>query len=419
MKPIHIPFALLTFILACSSKSSPGAAPGSGDTDAGDTGDAGVADAAYVPTPYEQAVLSATWTEIAAGPKVLGGAKQDDIFFASAMVGYAASGPSSAIYKTPDGGMTWNKIFTKTGTYFRSVLFTDEMHGFAGNLGAGLDGSITDTNILYETKDGAMTWNPVTTITGPMPSGICNMSAADPQHLFAVGRANGPAHMLASADGGATWTSTDLAAQLSMAIDVRFTTPTDGLIFGMGAGTSSVCTVIHTKDGGKTFDTVFASKTPSSLCWKVDFPSSTVGYVAVQDAGNGPPTFGKTTDGGLTWTESPLPDGGAPKKGYAAIGIGFATENVGWVAAEDPGSKVYRTSDGGLTWTVETGLKAPINRFRFLDKKTAYAIGACTWKLAVDYSGNCYELSGGPPLRIRGDRHRDLRVVCRWLSLDE
>ena len=41
-----------------------------------------------------------------------------------------------------------------------SVLFVDDDNGFASNLGAGLASTITDTNVLYNTKDGGMTWTP-------------------------------------------------------------------------------------------------------------------------------------------------------------------------------------------------------------------------------------------------------------------
>jgi photosystem II stability/assembly factor-like uncharacterized protein len=256
------------------------------------------------------------------------------------------------------------------------------MHGFAGNLGAGLSPSITDTNVIYATTDGGGTWNPVTTITGATPQGICNFTAVDATHIFGVGRANGPAHLISSSDGGATWTAIDLSATFTMVIDARFTSPTEGVIAGMDL--NGKANVAHTSDGGKTFDTVFTSKTPNSLVWKISFPSDQVGYVAVQDATQGPPTFGKTIDGGKTWTESPLPQQGTSSKtAYPAIGVGFITENVGWMSPEDPKLPTYVTSDGGQTWTVDPALKSPVNRFRFVDKNTAYAVGASVWKLTV------------------------------------
>lgn len=379
-----LPFPLV-LSLACSSSGS-GA---QGQHDAGmDTGDdaalpdAGgddASDAADGPDAYEQSILATHWVKVPGAPTVGGGAKQDDIYFPSPMHGYAVSGPASAIYETKDAGATWQKVFTHAGTYFRSVLFVDDMHGFASNLGPLPMTGITDTNVLYETKDGGATWNAVTSITGPMPQGICNQTKVDAQHLFAVGRVNGPAYMLASTDGGATWASTDLSAQFQMLIDARFTTPTDGILVGMGAN-ASVCTIVHTGDGGKTFQTVFQSKTPGSLCWKINFPSDQVGFVSVQDEGLGPPTFAKTLDGGKTWKEMPLP---SSVHAYPGIGIGFITEDIGWVSADDPTAPTLRTSDGGQTWQKDADLVSPINRFRFLDADTAFAIGAAIWKLSV------------------------------------
>lgn len=369
--------AFASFV-ACSSNPS---SPDDGGTDAS----ADVAVDTFDPnTPYEHAVLASQWQRLSAGPTVGGGAKQDDVFFLDAMTGWLASGPNAAIYKTTDGGATWNKVFTHAGTYFRAVLFLDANHGFAGNIGAGLSSQITDATLLYETKDGGTSWNPVTNITGPAAQGVCNLTAIDATHLFAVGRANGPANLLTSTDAGASWTSLDISSAFSMVIDARFISATEGYIAGMD--NNGFANVGHTADGGKTFDTVFTSKTPNSLVWKISFPSDQVGYVAVQDATQGPPTFAKTIDGGKTWTEMPLPQQGTSSKNpYPAIGVGFITENVGWMSPEDGTMPTYVTTDGGNTWTPDPALKSPINRFRFVDKNTAYAVGASVWKLSVTY----------------------------------
>jgi hypothetical protein len=335
-------------------------------------------------TPYEEAVAASSWKKLPKGPTVFG--KQDDIWFLDTKVGFAASGPKFAILKTDDGGDTWNKVFSSPGTYFRALLFTDAQHGFAGNLGAGLSPDISDANVLYETHDGGVTWAAVTTITGAMPKGICNLTAADSTHLVGVGRANGPAHIIQSSDGGANWVGTDLSQYFNMLIDAHFTSPTEGIVAGMDK--KGHCSIQHTADSGATFDTVFTSTTNSSLCWKLHFPSADVGYVAVQDAITGPGTFGKTEDGGKTWTEYPLPVTAKPKAAYPAIGVGFITDKIGWMSAEDPKLPSYRTLDGGMTWTEDTALKSPINRFRFVDKTTAYAIGGAVWKLDVAYMGN-------------------------------
>jgi photosystem II stability/assembly factor-like uncharacterized protein len=394
MKPRSLLLAVV--LVACgTSKSSatPGAQDAGGDDaqgdDAGNPADAG--------ETYAQAVTAAAWKAVSGAPTAPKGAKMDDIFFPSASVGYAVSGAASTVYKSTDGGATWSVAFTHAGTYFRSLDFLDEMHGFASNLGAGLSPSITDTNVLYETKDGGQTWNPVTSITGPMPSGICNQNDIDGTHLVAVGRVEGPPFFMKSSDAGATWTSTSLSSQLSMLIDARFTTPLDGIVIGSTPGNITTgsppfyCTVLHTADGGQSWQTAFTSKTSDSLCWKISFPSPNVGYVSVQDAGgSGPPSFLKTTDGGQTWTEMPLPSNSSGS--YLGIGVGFITEDIGWVSADFASTTAapeptYRTIDGGKTWTPDSALKSPINRFRFLTPTTAFAIGGTIWKLDVNWTG--------------------------------
>ncbi len=377
-------FSSVLLLLACSS-SSTDAPAGPGPTEAGADGDLpdAAAEAGPVNDAYEQAVLAAKWTKLTTAPSYKNGAKMDDVFFTSKLVGYAADGPGSAISKTEDGGATWKQIFTHEGTFFRALTFLDDQHGFAGNLGAGLTGSITDATVLYETKDAGATWNPVTAITGGAPKGICNLTKIDGTHLVAVGRTNGPAHVLMSSDAGASWVATDLHTQMSMLIDAYFPTPTEGLVVGMGPSLTSVCTILRTTDAGKTYTKVFESQTGGSLCWKISFPSPKTGYVAVQDSADGPPTFAKTVDGGLTWTEKPLPVKVSAAGGFPAIGIGFVTDKVGWVSPEEPTLPTYRTNDGGETWSVDPALLSPINRFRFVDDNTAYAIGAAVWKLDI------------------------------------
>jgi photosystem II stability/assembly factor-like uncharacterized protein len=84
--------------------------------------------------------------------------KRDDIVFADTLTGFYGTGKGK-LYRTQDGGQSWHLIWSKPGTFIRSLGFIDAQHGFLGNLGAGL-ASITDTTPLYETKDSGMTWEP-------------------------------------------------------------------------------------------------------------------------------------------------------------------------------------------------------------------------------------------------------------------
>lgn len=348
---------------------------GSPDAQTSTHADAGPLDTG--PT-FSEVVLAASWRQLANAPTVTRG-KQDDIYFTSPRRGFAVSGQTSSIYRTDDGGESWSTVETHAGTYFRSLVFADPQHGFAGSLGVIPQSSFNDPNVLYQTADGGDTWTPVTTITGPMPSGVCNQTKIDDLHLIGVGRVMGPSHLIRSGDGGATWTSIDLGSQLQMLIDARFTSPTEGIVVGGTAGNPMRCSILRTTDG-EHFEPVFTSDTFNSLCWKISFPSPLVGYVSIQDTDTGPGTFAKTIDGGQTWTEMPL-----VSEAYGAIGIGFITDEIGWVSSDDPTQPTYRTTDGGATWTPDPVLRSPINRFRFVDRQTAYAIGGRVYKLEIPW----------------------------------
>ena len=182
-----------------------------------------------------------------------------------------------------------------------------------------------------------------------------------------------------SDDGGATWTSTDLSAQLAMMVDAHFFNPMEGFVTGASSTAASArCVILHTTDGGATWQNAFTSRATGETCWKLSFPSERVGYAAVLTFGATPSSFIKTTDGGATWQELPFVTGS-----YAALGLGFLTEDIGWIGGEATGKPAYRTTDGGATWTADTSLGPYINRFRFVNDRLGFAIGTTIYKLEI------------------------------------
>ncbi|MEC9396814.1 MAG: YCF48-related protein [Myxococcota bacterium] len=308
---------------------------------------------------------TATWETAPNAPSIR--ANQDDMwcFDDESCVVVNSSGQ---IWRTDDG-LTWNKLVDQPGTFFRAVSFFDEQVGIAANIGPGITPSIDDTNVLYRTEDGGQNWTPLQTPDG-LP-GICNLHTVDEDVMWASGRVSGPGWVGKSLDKGLTWEWFDMSEHLSWVIDIEMQSADTGLVIG---NFNRVGRVIRTTDGGISWQVVWESETSSELPWKISFPSEQVGYIGVQNnATSGPTHVLKTTDGGQTWDTIE-----ALETPYKVKGIGFATENVGWLAGE---SQAYQTSDGGQTWEPVDGLTIGVNRFRFPAPGVAWAVGTSVWRL--------------------------------------
>jgi photosystem II stability/assembly factor-like uncharacterized protein len=378
---------LAALLVACGSDDDPGdtaAGPSSSSAGSGASGGSGGSaggsasgggGAATGGGPTDEQILAAKWVELEEAPSITG--KQDDLSFIDADHGWSING-LGRIYGTSDGGASWTKLLDQPGTYFRAVTFLDAQRGFAANIGTDYFPGVTDEVPLYRTADGGVSWAPVTEITGPMPKGICNFSTLG-ERIVATGRVGGPAFVAISEDGGDTWASQDVSDTLAMLVDSHFVDTQTGFITGGSATTSLTrCVIARTDDGGATWTEAFKSKTPG-MCWKLSFPSPQVGYAAVLPLSGSSGTFVKTTDGGQTWEELPFVD-----SAYGALGIGFITEQIGWIGGEASTEPAYRTQDGGLTWQPDDSLGPYINRFRFVDAHTAYAIGSSIYKLEIE-----------------------------------
>ena len=88
--------------------------------------------------------------------------------FVDARAGFYGTGKRK-LYRTQDGGQSWQLVWSKPNTFIRSLGFIDTKHGFLGNLGAGL-ANITDATPLYETKDGGVTWEQPRSAALPYPA---------------------------------------------------------------------------------------------------------------------------------------------------------------------------------------------------------------------------------------------------------
>lgn len=77
----------------------------------------------------------------------------------------------------------------------------------------------------------------------------------------------------------------------------------------------------------------------------IDFPSSSVGYIAGDSA-----TLLKTTDGGETWNQLPLTGIVLTQWASNFVDVEFADDLVGYVVIENTFDALYKTTDGGQNW---------------------------------------------------------------------
>jgi photosystem II stability/assembly factor-like uncharacterized protein len=292
--------------------------------------------------------------------------KRDDLIFVDSRTAFYGTGKGN-LYRTDDSGTSWRLVWSHPGTFIRSLAFLDAKHGFLGNLGVGL-ASVTDPVSLYETKDGGQSWQAA---RAPMLPGICSIDVLKARsihegdvtqrfYIHAAGRANGPAKLLRSENGGETWTLIDLSDRAGMILDVKFLDPNVGFVFAATSGdvAQSSALILKTSDGGRIWREVYRSPRLNEITWKAAFADNRTGYVTIQnnDSANVQQRIAKTTDAGEHWFEVPLVADAAAQE----FGIGFVSPDKGWVGTADGG---FETIDGGRNW-IPSPLARSANRIR-------------------------------------------------------
>ena len=330
-------------------------------------------------------VIAAKWTKTSAEPFR---GKQDDVFFLDPNIGWYVNG-AGKLYATRDGGATWKLLWDKPGTFFRTVAFVDEKHGYIGNVGTDYFPDVKDETPLYETRDGGATWKPTR-----LPTFVKGLCAIDIAHvdfinhgvlarrtmIHAAGRVGGPPALLRSLDGGATWKSIDLSTLVGPVLDVKFLDENVGFVMAGSIAAElkdSRAVILKTTNGGATWREVYRGARGHEITWKGSFPSAKVGYVTIQsydpDKTNTRRWVAKTIDGGDTWREIALDDDHAVRQ----FGVAFATPDIGWVGVIDG---AYQTTDGGASWrkVPADDIGRAVNKLRVLRADAgfvAYAVG--------------------------------------------
>lgn len=328
-----------------------------------------------------QGCFAQTWRLLPNSPAATS-FRHDDLCFLNEDTGWACN-VDGKIYKTTNAGASWETLIDMPNTSFRCIGFMNMQKGWAGNLGPGRWSPTIDTLPLYETKDGGTSWQPVLTINGPLPKGICGINVVNDSVVYAIGRVGGPAYLLKTTNAGASWTSTDMNGIAFQLIDCKFFSPDTGFVVGGYYTSDSLLKykVLGTTNGGQNWQTVAAGMDDGLSCWKIFFVNRKTGYVSVEaDFKSDSVYFLKTTDGGVTWKQHAY----YSKNSYGAQGIGFVNDSVGWCAFITGDTR--QTVDGGNTWTTNNILNS-LNRIRVINPNLAYAVGKRIWKFSLYPTG--------------------------------
>lgn len=167
----------------------------------------------------------------------------------------ATAGSGGGIWKTTDGGVTWNQqgaglIYNTAGVSFPNVVhFWDANQGFA--MGDPVGGEYE----IYTTNDGGATWTLVPGANIPAPTageyGIVDHYEVKGDTVWFD---TNKGRVFRSIDRGLNWTvaSTGITVPANNAIDIVFWNNNEGLA-RLFNGTTGVQTVRKTVDGGNTW----------------------------------------------------------------------------------------------------------------------------------------------------------------------
>ncbi len=221
-----------------------------------------------------------------------------DVYFFTETTGFALSW---FLYKTTDGGISWQRNENAPGGY--DILFLDSLTGFIGG------------SNLYKTTDGGESWYQVNGVPGRVGKIFFINSL--------TGWATSGRNILKTTDAGENWF-------------IQFTHINDSFtsIFFIDSlnGWATSRYVHQTTDGGLNW--IEMVDIPAFLSEDILFNNYLNGFVIESNK------FYSTVDGGVNWILNPF------ITGFSIAGKFSKYENSVFVT----GYKTFRSIDGGLNW---------------------------------------------------------------------
>ncbi len=213
----------------------------------------------------------------------------------------ATNAGGRVVLRTTDAGKTWTDISIGYSDNGWSVAFADADHGWVG--GWNLQDA-TEAGRVWCTADGGKTWTEQSSFPRSL---LRSMDAVDASHAWiCADRQVGT--VWSTTNGGATWSSDAGATLTSPIIGLRFRTPQLGWVVTepiSETGTDSAA-VYDTTDGGASWTTVDIAQTifPAYAASGValSFGDDRSGWLVGGGVGGMPACIIHTSDGGHNWS---------------------------------------------------------------------------------------------------------------------
>ena len=219
--------------------------------------------------------------------------------------------------------------------------------------------------LIVASADGGATWSTrhYAATGDPFAQVLFGIAFADARHGWAVGKAG---LIVATADGGATWSEQHSAAEDDL-LDIATTDARHAWAVGF-VGNRTAGLILATADGGRTWRRRYSG---SDVLSAVSFSDAVHGW-AVGSTG-----ILATTDGGLHWRLQR-----AVPAGYHLSDLTFSDARHGWAVGGtgqgvvEPGF-VMATRDGGAHWALQlAGTRASLSNVSFVDARRGWVAGS-------------------------------------------